>query len=89
MTDKSALLNNRYALQKRVGKGGMAVVYEAHDLMLERTVAIKILRESFSRDPAFRERFRQEAKAAANLTHPNIVTIHYFGYDAGRLLIIM
>ncbi len=89
MTDKSALLNNRYALQKRVGKGGMAVVYEAHDLMLERTVAIKILRESFSRDPAFRERFRQEAKAAANLTHPNIVTIHDFGYDAGRLFIIM
>ncbi len=89
MTDKPALLNNRYALQKRVGKGGMAVVYEARDLMLERTVAIKILRESFSRDPAFRERFRQEAKAAANMTHPNIVTIHDFGFDAGRLFIIM
>ncbi|NUM49400.1 MAG: serine/threonine protein kinase, partial [Anaerolineales bacterium] len=89
MTQNSALLNNRYALQKKIGKGGMAVVYEAHDLMLERTVAIKILRESFSRDPAFRERFRQEAKAAANLTHPNIVTIHDFGYDAGRLFIVM
>ncbi|HLF88053.1 MAG TPA: serine/threonine-protein kinase [Anaerolineales bacterium] len=89
MTQNPSLLNNRYALQKRVGKGGMAVVYEAQDLMLERTVAIKILRETFSRDPAFRERFRQEAKAAANLTHPNIVTIHDFGYDAGRLFMIM
>jgi serine/threonine-protein kinase len=89
MTQNTALLNNRYALQKRIGKGGMAVVYEARDLMLERTVAIKILRESFSRDPAFRERFRQEAKAAANLTHPNIVTIHDFGFDAGRLFIVM
>ena len=89
MTQNPALLNNRYALQKRVGKGGMAVVYEAHDLMLERTVAIKILRETFSKDPAFRERFRQEAKAAANLAHPNIVTIHDFGFDAGRLFIIM
>jgi serine/threonine protein kinase len=89
MTQNPSLLNNRYALKKRVGKGGMAVVYEAHDLMLERTVAIKILRETFSKDPAFRERFRQEAKAAANLTHPNIVTIHDFGYDAGRLFIIM
>lgn len=83
------MLNNRYALQKRLGKGGMSVVYEARDLMLERTVAIKILRESFSKDPAFRERFRQEAKAAANLAHPNIVTIHDFGFDAGRLFIIM
>lgn len=89
MTQNTALLNNRYALQQRIGKGGMAVVYEARDLMLERTVAIKILRESFSRDPAFRERFRQEAKAAANLAHPNIVTIHDFGYDSGRLFIVM
>jgi eukaryotic-like serine/threonine-protein kinase len=89
MTQNPALLNNRYALQKRISKGGMAVVYEARDLMLERTVAIKILRETFSKDPAFRERFRQEAKAAANLAHPNIVTIHDFGYDSGRLFIIM
>lgn len=67
----------------------MAVVYRAHDLMLERMVAIKILRQDFSRDEAFRERFRQEAKAAANLTHPNIVTVHDFGLDNGRLYIIM
>ncbi len=83
------LLNNRYQLEKSIGTGGMAVVYRARDLMLERNVAIKILREDFSSDPSFRERFRQEAKAAANLYHPNIVTIHDFGLDSGRLFIVM
>ncbi len=57
--------------------------------MLERTVAIKLLRADFSSDPDFRERFRQEAKAAANLSHPNIVTVHDFGLDAERLFIVM
>jgi serine/threonine-protein kinase len=83
------LLNNRYQLLDLLGSGGMAVVYRAHDRMLERDVAIKVLRESFSSDPAFRDRFHQEAKAAANLSHPNIVTIHDFGFDAGRLFIVM
>jgi serine/threonine-protein kinase len=83
------LLNNRYQLEQRLGSGGMAFVYRARDLMLERTVAIKVLREDFSSDPAFRERFRQEAKAAANLSHPNIVTIHDFGLDAGHLFLVM
>jgi len=83
------LLNNRYQIEGRLGSGGMAVVYRARDLMLERIVAVKILREDFSADSAFRERFRQEAKAAANLSHPSIVTIHDFGLDAGRLFIVM
>jgi serine/threonine protein kinase len=83
------LLNNRYQIEGRLGSGGMAVVYRARDLMLERSVAVKILREDFSSDPAFRERFRQEAKAAANLSHPSIVTIHDFGLDAGHLFIVM
>jgi serine/threonine-protein kinase len=83
------LLNNRYQLQHTIGSGGMAVVYRARDLMLERPVAIKILREDFSRDPSFRDRFHQEAKAAANLSHPNIVTVHDFGLDAGRLFLVM
>ncbi len=87
--EENVLLNDRYLLQKLVGRGGMASVYQARDLMLERPVAIKVLREAYSRDPAFRERFRQEAKAAANLSHPNIVTVHDFGYDKGRLFIIM
>lgn len=83
------LLNNRYQLLHQLGAGGMAVVYRAHDRMLERPVAIKLLRQDFSEDPAFRERFRQEARAAANLSHPNIVTVHDFGFDAGRLFIVM
>lgn len=83
------LLNNRYRLEHRLGSGGMAVVYRGRDLTLERTVAIKVLREDFSSDQAFRDRFHQEAKAAANLTHPNIVTVHDFGLDAGRLFIVM
>lgn len=84
-----SLLNDRYQLQDTLGTGGMAVVYKAKDLMLERHVAVKVLREDFSKDPAFRERFRQEARAAANLSHPNIVTVHDFGLDQGHLFIVM
>jgi serine/threonine protein kinase len=87
--NEKILLNNRYQLEERQGSGGMAMVYRAQDLMLERTVAIKLLRADFSKDPDFRERFRQEAKAAANLSHPNIVTVHDFGLDSGRLFIVM
>jgi eukaryotic-like serine/threonine-protein kinase len=83
------LLNNRYQLLNTLGSGGMAVVYRAHDIMLERPVAIKVLRQDFSEDEDFRERFRQEARAAANLSHPSIVTVHDFGFDAGRLFIVM
>jgi serine/threonine protein kinase len=89
MTDSSTLLNNRYQLEGRIGSGGMAQVFRARDQMLERTVAIKLLREDFSQDPAFRERFRQEAKAAANLSHPNIVTVHDFGFDEKQIFIVM
>jgi eukaryotic-like serine/threonine-protein kinase len=85
----TSTLANRYQLQQLIATGGMAVVYLARDEMLERPVAIKILRQDFSRDDNFRERFRQEAKAAANLSHPNIVTIHDFGLDKGRLYIVM
>jgi len=82
-------LNDRYQLVNQLGSGGMAVVYQARDTMLERNIAIKVLKEDFSSSPAFQERFRQEAKAAANLTHPNIVTIHDFGLDQKRLFIVM
>ncbi len=83
------ILNDRYQLIETLGTGGMALVYKAKDLMLERFVAIKVLREDFSVDAAFRERFRQEAKAAANLSHPNIVTVHDFGLDQRHLFIVM
>ncbi len=86
---ETRLLNNRYQLLEQIGKGGMAIVFRARDLMLERYVAVKVLREDYSRDSAFQERFRQEARAAANLSHPNIVTVHDFGLDAGQLFIVM
>ena len=83
------ILNNRYRLDKELGKGGMAIVYQATDLMLDRTIAIKILRKTFSASLAFQERFKEEARAAANLTHPSIVTVHDFGFDQDRLFIVM
>jgi serine/threonine-protein kinase len=89
MTTEKLLLNKRYQLEDYLEKGGMATVYRGRDLMLERDVAIKVLREDYSRDPAFRERFRQEAKAAANLSHSNIVTVYDFGFDEDRLFIVM
>ena len=87
--EEPQILNKRYQLLEPLGKGGMAVVYRARDLMLERLVAVKVLREDYSADPAFLERFRQEAKAAANLSHPNIVTVHDFGLDNGQLFLVM
>jgi len=93
MTDNNVtaipILANRYQILQTLGTGGMAVVYRAKDLTLERFVAVKILRPDFSIDGNFRKRFHQEAKAAANLSHPNIVTVHDFGLDGDRLYIIM
>jgi serine/threonine-protein kinase len=83
------LLNNRYQLLEQIGSGGMAVVYRGNDRMLERYVSIKVLRTDFTKNTAFQERFRQESKAAANLSHPNIVTVHDFGFDGGQLYLVM
>src|SRR5512140_3228481 len=88
MTDTDTL-NNRYHLLEPLGTGGMAQVYRARDLMLERCVAIKVLRPDFSGDADFQVRFRREARAAANLSHPNIVTVHDFGFDQGQLFLVM
>jgi eukaryotic-like serine/threonine-protein kinase len=87
--DNLPLLNNRYKLLQTIGKGGMAFVYSAYDLMLDRPVAIKVLKQDLSMDQAFRDRFHLEAKAAANLTHPCIVTVHDFGFDQNCLFIVM
>jgi serine/threonine-protein kinase len=86
---ESMLLNNRYRLEERLGSGGMAEVYRSKDQTLERTVAIKVLRKDYSQSAEFRLRFHQEAKAAANLSHPNIVTVHDFGFSANQLFIVM
>jgi len=86
--DENTLLNERYKLLHPIGSGGMAVVYKALDEMLERIVSVKILREDYSNDRDFLERFKQEAKAAANLSHPNIVTVYDFGFDEDRVFIV-
>ena len=85
----SDILNDRYRLDKKLGEGGMAIVYQATDLMLDRTIAVKILRKDYSSSKAFQERFKEEARAAANLTHQNIVTVHDFGLDQDQLFIVM
>jgi serine/threonine protein kinase len=68
-----------YQLTERLGQGGMATVYKAYEPTLDRYVAIKVLPQFFARDPNFMERFRREARAVAQLSHPNIVPIHSFG----------
>lgn len=86
---KDRVLGNRYKLLHPLGKGGMALVFEAYDQLLERPVAIKLLRKDFSTDSEFRDRFLHEARSAANLTHPNIVTVYDFGLDDGEIYIVM
>ncbi|MBN1565883.1 MAG: protein kinase [Anaerolineae bacterium] len=83
------LLNGRYRLVNQRGSGGMAVIYQATDLALGRTVAVKILRPSLTGDPEFLKRFRQEARNVANLSHPNIVTVHDVGQDGNTHYIVM
>jgi len=83
------LLNNRYQLIEQIGAGGMAVIYKAQDLELARLVAVKVLRPSLISDPEFLMRFRREARAAANLSHPNIVTVHDVGQDGRSHYMVM
>jgi len=81
---KPTVLNNRYRLVELIGAGGMATVYRGEDLMLERHIAVKFLREPYASDPEARERFLLEGRAAAKLDHPNIVRIYDVGQDAGN-----
>ena len=82
-------LNARYELLQKLGEGGVAIVYRAHDSLLDRTVAVKVLREQLTGDPAFVERFRREAQAAARLSHPNITAIYDVGRDGDQYYIVM
>src|SRR5439155_21857962 len=82
------LIADRYELEQLVGKGGMSSVFHAHDKLLERTVAIKLLHEHYSRDEEYIERFRREARAVARLSHPNIVTVIDRGEADGRQFIV-
>jgi tRNA A-37 threonylcarbamoyl transferase component Bud32 len=83
------VLNNRYRVLAQIAGGGMAVVYKAHDTVLNRVVAVKVLRDTFAQDVDFRARFQREAQAAANLTHPNIVTVYDYGQDGPQSYIVM
>jgi eukaryotic-like serine/threonine-protein kinase len=79
----------RYEVIERVGAGGMAEVYRARDELLGRDVAVKVLSERYARDRSFVERFRREAQSAANLNHPNIVSLYDYGSDNGTYFIVM
>jgi serine/threonine-protein kinase len=83
------VFNNRYRVLAQIAGGGMAVVYKAHDTVLNRVVAVKVLRDSFAQDVDFRARFQHEAQAAANLGHPNIVTVYDYGQDGAQSYIVM
>lgn len=89
LTRSFPIINNRYQISATIATGGMAVIYKAQDLMLERLVALKILKKELSDDLSFQNRFRQEARASARLIHPNIVTTFDFGFDRERLFIVM
>jgi serine/threonine protein kinase len=82
------LISERYELEELVGTGGMSSVYRAHDRLLERDVALKVLHEQFMADGDYVERFRREARAVAQLSHPNIVTVIDRGEQDGRQFIV-
>jgi len=90
MSDPNAtVFNGRYELHRRLGRGGMAEVFLARDQLLDRPVAVKVLFPEFATDPAFVERFRREATAAANLNHPNIVGVYDWGEADSTYFIVM
>src|SRR5271163_1622686 len=83
------VFSERYELNHLIARGGMAEVYRAHDRLLDRPVALKVLFPELSVDRSFVERFRREAQAAANLSHPNIVPVFDWGEDDGTYFIVM
>ncbi len=85
----ATVINDRYEVHKRIGRGGMADVFSARDLLLDRQVAIKVLFPEFATDDNFVERFRREAQSAANLSHPNIVNVYDWGKYEGTYFIAM
>ena len=86
---KGRLLGNRYEIIEKIGSGGMATVYKAKCHVLNRYVAIKILRDEFTTDEEFIKRFEVEAQSAASITHPNIVSVYDVGVDGNLYYIVM
>ncbi|MEA2488007.1 MAG: eukaryotic-like serine/threonine-protein kinase [Actinomycetota bacterium] len=89
MSTPQRTFGGRYAVIEPVGSGGMAEVYRARDELLGREVAVKVLHERFARDRAFVERFKREAQSAANINHPNIVSLYDYGSDGDTYYIVM
>ncbi len=89
MNLEGRLLGNRYEIIERIGNGGMATVYKAKCHVLNRYVAVKVLREEFTTDEEFIKRFNTEAQAAASLTHPNIVSVYDVGNEGNLYYIVM
>lgn len=85
----SKIFGGRYEVLERIGAGGMAIVYKAKDLLLNRVVTIKVLREQYATDEDFIRRFRREAQAVASLSHPNIVSVYDVGKDGDTEYIVM
>src|SRR6476659_4472680 len=83
------VVDGRYELGRQLGAGGMARVFLAHDRLLDREVAVKVLADRYAADPQFVERFRREASAAAGLNHPNIVAVYDRGEADGSYYIVM
>jgi beta-lactam-binding protein with PASTA domain/tRNA A-37 threonylcarbamoyl transferase component Bud32 len=88
-TETPRVFSERYELNHLIARGGMAEVYRARDRLLDRPVALKVLFPELSVDRSFVERFRREAQAAANLSHPNIVPVFDWGEDSGTYFIVM
>ncbi len=89
MSATTQTYGGRYAVIEPVGSGGMADVYRARDELLGREVAVKVLSERFATDRAFVERFKREAQSAANLSHPNIVSLYDYGAEGSTYFIVM
>lgn len=89
MVIEAGALGERYTIVERIAVGGMGAVYRATDNRLNRTVAVKLLKEGLAHDPRFVERFRREARSAAGLTHPNIASVFDYGEEDGRHFIVM
>ena len=89
MIAKGQKINDRYEIEKLIGEGGMANVYLARDTILDRRVAVKVLRGDLAGDEKFVRRFQREALSASSLSHPNIVEIYDVGEDEGNFYIVM
>jgi eukaryotic-like serine/threonine-protein kinase len=83
------VLDGRYRVESRIARGGMATVYRALDLRLDRVVALKVMHQMFADDDEFVARFIREAKSAARLSHPNVVAVFDQGDDGGHVFLAM